>query len=627
MCCLAHPDWCDRSDVRSYCPWTCGLCADPQVDITDSQCFDQNEAFCRGEELTGREREGEKEECPVEHLLPATRHDDLLPEDLQRLFSFLRRRERGLVPRTDIQLFCTKSCNKCSGSPGSAMTAGQSSSCVDQDETWCQDAWDRCDRQDVQDYCPRTCQKCTGADAVSVCADTDVAFCTQNAWDRCDRQDVQDYCPRTCQKCTGADAVSVCADTDVGFCTQSKHSNSPHNKANATTSTKNNNKTNNKTTTTTTTKNNNNTNNKTNDKNNNKTTTIIDNIIFSEILFALFIFTYLKSIYWYPLYRRKSPMFLILIMKLAQARAHSPDGLFISVLYVWYLLGREMYCGINDNFRRNCRKTCGVCSTGKVGDIDGSPSTTILPATTNNVTDENTTAIQSEATEKSTTALTPATPTTASATTTPTITTSTTPATTTSAITTSSSTTSATTTSTLAADTTASTPTTSTIAASTSLSTDSKATKTFEAATTLKATETSLSTSPSSSVTNGGGGADTRISKTGTRLCYQCGSESAPCTGLELLIGQPELCPPDLNYCATYVTQSDGVRGIVKKCITLDTCFKKWFQESSDLPQCMNFESRDLSANFDCKFCCVGDNCNNGIRPAVASLYTPASDV
>lgn len=107
----------------------------------------------------------------------------------------------------------------------------------------------------------------------------------------------------------------------------------------------------------------------------------------------------------------------------------------------------------------------------------------------------------------------------------------------------------------------------------------------------------------------------------GKRSCYECGSESAPCSALELLIGEPTLCPPGLDYCATYVTQEGGTRAVIKSCIDLDTCFKKWFEETSDLTECTTFDPREFTAEVECKYCCVDDNCNKGIVPAPSSLY------
>ncbi|GFO04566.1 hypothetical protein PoB_003107100 [Plakobranchus ocellatus] len=109
-----------------------------------------------------------------------------------------------------------------------------------------------------------------------------------------------------------------------------------------------------------------------------------------------------------------------------------------------------------------------------------------------------------------------------------------------------------------------------------------------------------------------------------TRSCYQCGSPSSPCSLYELLAGQPTPCAPGLDYCASYVTQLGGSRGVVKKCITLETCFKKWYQESSDLTECVTFDPRDLSLDLECKYCCTGDNCNMGVKPHIASLYNPS---
>ncbi|RUS87388.1 hypothetical protein EGW08_004842, partial [Elysia chlorotica] len=106
-----------------------------------------------------------------------------------------------------------------------------------------------------------------------------------------------------------------------------------------------------------------------------------------------------------------------------------------------------------------------------------------------------------------------------------------------------------------------------------------------------------------------------------TRSCYQCGSDTTPCTPYELLVSQPTPCAPGLEYCGSYVTQVGRVREVVKKCISFESCFADWYQVSSDLSECVNFDPRDASRDITCNYCCVNDDCNTGVKPAISSLY------
>ncbi|GFR91866.1 hypothetical protein ElyMa_004339000 [Elysia marginata] len=113
----------------------------------------------------------------------------------------------------------------------------------------------------------------------------------------------------------------------------------------------------------------------------------------------------------------------------------------------------------------------------------------------------------------------------------------------------------------------------------------------------------------------------TTVPAVSTRSCYQCGTDSVPCTPFELLVSQPSPCAPGLGYCGSYVVQSSSGRKVVKKCINFDTCFKDWYEESSDLTECVTFDPRDASKDIKCNYCCVGDDCNKGVKPATSSLY------
>ncbi|GFO04568.1 hypothetical protein PoB_003107300 [Plakobranchus ocellatus] len=70
------------------------------------------------------------------------------------------------------------------------------------------------------------------------------------------------------------------------------------------------------------------------------------------------------------------------------------------------------------------------------------------------------------------------------------------------------------------------------------------------------------------------------------------------------------------------IYSSHNIHPACRICINLDTCFKDWYQESSDLNECVTFDPRDQNTEIKCNYCCVGDDCNKGVKPAISSLYT-----
>ncbi|GFO04567.1 hypothetical protein PoB_003107200 [Plakobranchus ocellatus] len=198
---LAHPNWCDRSDVQRYCPSTCGQCSGGTlVNGQSFGCSDIDEQWCQAQPIT----------C---------------------------------CQRLDTQSYCLKTCGKCtvveeSSTPTvTASTSTSNSICFDKDEQWCQvnhayysqldSPW--CERLDIQDYCPKTCLQCTGMTTtvtVQDCMDTYDQWCSDQA-EFCDLPNFQYYCPKTCNRCPGispsttpthSKTVPVCVDTDTQWC-------------------------------------------------------------------------------------------------------------------------------------------------------------------------------------------------------------------------------------------------------------------------------------------------------------------------------------------------------------------------------------------------------------------------
>merc|ERR1712154_352953 len=100
------------------------------------------------------------------------------------------------------------------------------------------------------------------------------------------------------------------------------------------------------------------------------------------------------------------------------------------------------------------------------------------------------------------------------------------------------------------------------------------------------------------------------------RSCYQCGDSTAPCSAFDLLLGGSTSCPTGTDYCMVDVKVMAGTKSVVKRCVDQPTCYREWYQLSSNRSQCMNFDpARGDNSDLDCHFCCVTDGCNMGYKP------------
>ncbi|GFR78067.1 hypothetical protein ElyMa_002252300 [Elysia marginata] len=59
------------------------------------------------------------------------------------------------------------------------------------------------------------------------------------------------------------------------------------------------------------------------------------------------------------------------------------------------------------------------------------------------------------------------------------------------------------------------------------------------------------------------------------------------------------------------------------RCVDRPICVRDWYQVSSDRNKCVNFDPRDTFVTMHCNYCCVGDSCNTGVKPAVTDLFNP----
>ncbi|GFS27318.1 succinate dehydrogenase [ubiquinone] flavoprotein subunit, mitochondrial [Elysia marginata] len=112
-----------------------------------------------------------------------------------------------------------------------------------------------------------------------------------------------------------------------------------------------------------------------------------------------------------------------------------------------------------------------------------------------------------------------------------------------------------------------------------------------------------------------------------SRRCLQCGDPTSgkPCGPGDLLLGTSQPCPPGLNFCMNdiYEKAGDG-KTIYKRCVAENECKNKWFKESSDSPECTDYNPRGaVTSDLTCHFCCTSDGCNIPTKPKESSLWTP----
>ena len=57
------------------------------------------------------------------------------------------------------------------------------------------------------------------------------------------------------------------------------------------------------------------------------------------------------------------------------------------------------------------------------------------------------------------------------------------------------------------------------------------------------------------------------------------------------------------------------------RCGNFDTCYREWWQGTSDEDKCDDLSIWSQKIDFHCTFCCTKDNCNIPVRPSDDTLY------
>ncbi|KAL3870856.1 hypothetical protein ACJMK2_038891 [Sinanodonta woodiana] len=105
------------------------------------------------------------------------------------------------------------------------------------------------------------------------------------------------------------------------------------------------------------------------------------------------------------------------------------------------------------------------------------------------------------------------------------------------------------------------------------------------------------------------------------KTCFVCTGDSTPDT-CEYQYEETQCDPPN-NYCMNIITNSiTGTRTVERKCTSFDDCYRNWWQGSSDEEMCQTYTpDASLTANFRCSFCCIGNKCNDNLKPPRETLY------
>ncbi|XP_067660275.1 mucin-2-like [Haliotis asinina] len=110
------------------------------------------------------------------------------------------------------------------------------------------------------------------------------------------------------------------------------------------------------------------------------------------------------------------------------------------------------------------------------------------------------------------------------------------------------------------------------------------------------------------------------------RSCYQCGSvdDGTYCTLQDIYIPHATSCPAGTGFCMTDIEQNiDGTTNYIKRCVNQNQCEKLWYEQTSDISECVDMDPTSLMSAMTCRYCCTTDNCNGGKIPAKETLYNP----
>ncbi|KAK7480836.1 hypothetical protein BaRGS_00027922, partial [Batillaria attramentaria] len=108
-----------------------------------------------------------------------------------------------------------------------------------------------------------------------------------------------------------------------------------------------------------------------------------------------------------------------------------------------------------------------------------------------------------------------------------------------------------------------------------------------------------------------------------TSVCRQCGdvSSNTPCTDLETVFAPFTICPEDKPYCMNDIYHRGGLTDIFQRCVSRGTCDQEWYSQSSNKPQCSQYDHNVYSEGLECHLCCYGDSCNDDLLPNNSTLY------
>ncbi|XP_046561230.1 integumentary mucin C.1-like [Haliotis rubra] len=155
-------------------------------------------------------------------------------------------------------------------------------------------------------------------------------------------------------------------------------------------------------------------------------------------------------------------------------------------------------------------------------------------------------------------------------------------------------------------------------------STTSPSTSTIPTSTTSTPTSTATPTTPPSTAHT----TTTTLATTPAvhRTCYQCGSvdDGTYCTLQDIYIPHASSCPAGTSFCMTDIEQHvDGTTNYIKRCVDQNQCQKLWYEQTSDISECVDMDPTTLMSAMTCRYCCTTDNCNGGKIPAKETLYNP----